>query len=541
MSTTYHKLADGNFFQDWEDTSLIATANDWSGVPSIMGYRGDGLSSASGTDPQTVTADGSATPQSAVLLGSTPSNTGAVGVFQGLDDPVVALQGSGTADAPHLVLHLDASGRQNIQVSYRLRDLDSNTDNAVQAIALQYRIGDTGPFINVPAAFVADASDGPSLGKSDTLVNATLPAEVNGEANLQLRIITNDAPGSDEWIGVDDISVTSTSSAEAATLTYTGSANESAAFDGSIDPDSPIVLTLSGDTFAGNNGDSLDASFANVPAGLTAVLQRTSDTTAELRFTGQAQAHAGANDVADFSVSLSDGAFTGGSAAAVTGANLADLRIDFADTGLAGEVQTFTPNAGTTSGSSDASTAYALDANWMVVGDDEASVLRVYHREGGEAVKEWNFETVLQAGDELDLEGGTRIGDTYYFTGSHSNKKSGAEHDSREYVFAVQIEGTGADTQFNYLGKHSGLEAQLAAWDAADGHGRGANYFGFSASSAAGLVPEGTNGFSIEGLAASADGSKLLLGFRAPQTDTSTRDKAVVVEVSLADLFSGSG
>ena len=40
---TYHILANGNFSQDWSDTSLITTNDDWSGVPSIVGFRGDGL------------------------------------------------------------------------------------------------------------------------------------------------------------------------------------------------------------------------------------------------------------------------------------------------------------------------------------------------------------------------------------------------------------------------------------------------------------------------------------------------------------------
>ena len=51
MSKTFYKLSDSDFFQDWSDTSLITTNNDWSGVASIMGYRGDGLASPAGRDP----------------------------------------------------------------------------------------------------------------------------------------------------------------------------------------------------------------------------------------------------------------------------------------------------------------------------------------------------------------------------------------------------------------------------------------------------------------------------------------------------------
>ncbi len=71
-------------------------------------------------------------------------------------------------------------------MAYTLRDLESGPDNAIQAVALQYRIGSSGAWTNVPAAFVADATAGPSLTAPDTRVQATLPAEVNGQAGLQI-------------------------------------------------------------------------------------------------------------------------------------------------------------------------------------------------------------------------------------------------------------------------------------------------------------------------------------------------------------------
>jgi len=216
MTTVYHALSSSNFSQNWTNLgTLITVANDWSGVPSIVGYRGNDLTTATGTDPQTLLANGSATPQSATLLdANTASTTGAVGVFSTLANPTVALQGSGTADAPHIVVHLDATGRQDIVVSYTLRDIDATTDNAAQAVALQYRVGNTGDFINLPAAYVADASSGPSL-TLDTPMTVTLPAAANGAAQLQLRFITANAVGNDEWIGIDDLSVTSSAAAPA--------------------------------------------------------------------------------------------------------------------------------------------------------------------------------------------------------------------------------------------------------------------------------------------------------------------------------------
>ena len=48
MSTTYHSLASGNLTQNWANTGLITTNDDWSGVPSITGYLGNDVTSATG-------------------------------------------------------------------------------------------------------------------------------------------------------------------------------------------------------------------------------------------------------------------------------------------------------------------------------------------------------------------------------------------------------------------------------------------------------------------------------------------------------------
>jgi len=203
----------------------------------------------------------------------------------------------------------------------------------------------------------------------------------------------------------------------------------------------------------------------------------------------------------------------------------------------------FTPNAGTTKGSSDASTAIALPDNFMIVADDEANVLRVYPRGGGAAVKEWSYELEgPKLAKELDLEAGTRIGDTLYFTGSNSNKKDGADAAAdRSHLFAVKVSGTGAATAFDYVGQFSLLEAQLIAWDTGNLHGLGANRFGFAVSAAAGIVPERVDGFSIEGMTSAPGDTALWLGFRAPQTGTQVRAKALIVPLqNYAALMAGT-
>lgn len=196
------------FAQDWSNIGLVVGNDDWSAVPGVIGYRGDGLTGATGADPQPLVADGGSTPIDVNANQTSPDTftTGGVTEFH-LADPVLALTGSGTADAPFLLLSLDTTGRSGITVRYDLRDLDGSTDNAVQPVALQYRVGNSGSFVNVPAAFVADATEGPSLAGKVTPVSVTLPAAADNQPLLQLRIITTNAVGNDEWVGIDNIVV----------------------------------------------------------------------------------------------------------------------------------------------------------------------------------------------------------------------------------------------------------------------------------------------------------------------------------------------
>jgi VCBS repeat-containing protein len=211
MTTTKYVLGTGNFFQNWTNTGQITTNDDWSGVASIVGYLGRDITTTTGANPQLLTGDSTVLGSDVdVIANQLNPNTladGGVAEFH-LADPVVALNGSGTADAPHLIVYLDATGRENIVFSFRARDLDGSADNAVQQVAVQYRIGGSGAWTNLPAGYISDATVGGALGP-DTLRTVTLPAAANGASDLQIRIITTNAVGNDEWVGIDDISVTS--------------------------------------------------------------------------------------------------------------------------------------------------------------------------------------------------------------------------------------------------------------------------------------------------------------------------------------------
>lgn len=211
MSSNYHSLAAGNFLETWSNTARLATNDDWSLVPSIVGYLGDiNSGSPTGVDPRTLT--GAATGEVDVIVNQANPNTltnGGVAEFQ-LADATIALNGSGTADAPSIVLFLDAAGRENITLSVDVRDLDGSTDNAVQPLAVQYRTSETGAWVNVPGGYLADATQGPSLAGNVTNLTVTLPTDANGQGILQVRLLTTNAVSNDEWIGLDNIGVTST-------------------------------------------------------------------------------------------------------------------------------------------------------------------------------------------------------------------------------------------------------------------------------------------------------------------------------------------
>ena len=202
------------FSQDWSNTGLITTDDVWADVPGIVGLRGDDLAPVNETtDLQTVVADGGATPLDVNANRTDPAvfSSGGLTEFE-IANPVVAMQGSGTSDFPHLVFRVNATGLLNIRVRYTLRDIDDGIGSAgteadaVQQFALQYRVGTTGDYTNVPEGYVADATN---LGATTTTdVDVVLPEAAAGQPSLDIRVITFNALGSDEFVGVDDIQIT---------------------------------------------------------------------------------------------------------------------------------------------------------------------------------------------------------------------------------------------------------------------------------------------------------------------------------------------
>jgi hypothetical protein len=197
-------------------------------------------------------------------------------------------------------------------------------------------------------------------------------------------------------------------------------------------------------------------------------------------------------------------------------------------------------------GASDASATIALDDEVMLIADDETNVLRLYSRhQSGLPLAGFDFSGQLNLIDpdnpEMDLEASTRIGDQLFWSGSYSNSKNFHVRPNRHRVFATALSGSGVNASLAYVGRYDWLLEDLVAWDHANGHGLGADYLGFAASSAEGVDPKTPQGFDIEGLGMAPDNSTAYFAFRAPLLPTNDRHQAVLVPVlGFADLVAGA-
>ncbi len=70
---------------------------------------------------------------------------------------------------------------------------------------VQYRVGETGPWTNVPNGYFADVTE--QNATPTTHISLLLPTDAMDQDKLQIRIVTTDAQGRDEWIGIDNIVV----------------------------------------------------------------------------------------------------------------------------------------------------------------------------------------------------------------------------------------------------------------------------------------------------------------------------------------------
>lgn len=213
---------------DWSNTNLITMDDVWDLSNTelrIRGYSGADIPVAPGTDARTVLPDSAILNVKANQTNPDTLVEGGVAEFE-ISNPTIALKGSDTAHAPYINVLVRTTGYNNIRFRANIRDL-STVNNAVQQVAVQYRISEEPgtPFIDVPSAYIADATHDVTA-TLVTPIDFILPAAANNAADLEIRVMTVNAIGEDEWIGIDDISVTGTLIPTAATVSLSGIATD---------------------------------------------------------------------------------------------------------------------------------------------------------------------------------------------------------------------------------------------------------------------------------------------------------------------------
>jgi hypothetical protein len=126
----------------------------------------------------------------------------------------LSMLASGSNAAGALIVSINTLGQSNIQASWIVRTIlqQASRDNS---IALQYRIGTSGNFINVGTTSTF-SSTGTVAGASASYTE-TLPVAAENQTEVQIRWIyweSVSTSGSRDRLAVDDISITATNSAD---------------------------------------------------------------------------------------------------------------------------------------------------------------------------------------------------------------------------------------------------------------------------------------------------------------------------------------
>lgn len=143
--------------------------------------------------------------------GSTPTNNAGGWYHLGADG--IGLLASGSNPAGAVVVAINTTGSTNISVSWNCKTIynQASRDNSM---ALQYRVGTTGNFINVGSTSTY-SSTGNANGHTSSTFTEMLPAGAENQAVVQVRWIyweSNSTSGSRDKISVDNISISASSS-----------------------------------------------------------------------------------------------------------------------------------------------------------------------------------------------------------------------------------------------------------------------------------------------------------------------------------------
>jgi hypothetical protein len=172
------------------------------------------------------------------------------------------------------------------------------------------------------------------------------------------------------------------------------------------------------------------------------------------------------------------------------------------------------------------SAAVALDEHHFIVADDEVNRLCIYRI----AIVSGPIQVVilkdlfnsLDSGEngELDLEGACRLGNIYFWIGSHSTSRKGKPRPARHCLFALEIVRSDSGL-FNIkpIGEiYTHLVDELI---------KDCRFTRYALTTARTIPPKKIGGLSIEGLAATPEGG-LLIGFRNPLTQGTIQHKRLM-------------
>jgi hypothetical protein len=184
---------------------------------------------------------------------------------------------------------------------------------------------------------------------------------------------------------------------------------------------------------------------------------------------------------------------------------------------------------------SDASAAVALDSERFIMADDEHNYLQVYNWNQPESnpIADPNISDDLSLDPdhrEADIEGATWFNNRVFWIGSHGRSRHGHYWRSRYNFFATTIAPDGSVTAIDVYDTliddliqydrihHLGLEAAI-----------GTTGDEIDPNTISDLAPK-EDGLNIEGLCTTADGTKMLIGFRNPQIGND--DMALVIPLA---------
>jgi hypothetical protein len=457
--------------------------------------------------------------------------SGATGVsytdFAGVSQPANKALGwsdfkkSGQSVDGQLDLAFNATGRTSMSLRFNYKH-DKDDDDSENKLQLRFSTNGGSSF-GTPTPFTVTDNN------TWKVKSFTLPASLNGQANVVVRIEEDDSTTNSTEVNnillFDNIELTGTTGGggggQSPVLTISSSS-------ASVPASNPVYL-------CGAIGDTADAARTAISispadadttdANLTATVTSSSPSIA----TGTlSRSSSGGQDTFALTLNpLAVGYTTITVTIADPEAHTSTYMVDYAVSAASS-----TPVASRYhAGASDASSAIALDANWMLVANDEDQIVRLYDRNfSGQPAKTFDLNANLALAKEADFEGTVRFGNRIYFIGSHGNDKEGNPEPTRNMVCSYDVSGTGTATTLTYVNKFTNLKSQLISWDNSNGHGLGSNALGLSASAASGVLPTDPDGFNIE--AATPFGSNVFLGFRAPLQNKTARNKALVIPVT---------